>query len=155
MAHGFVYILINPAMPGLLKIGKTTGSSEARAAELSAVTGLPAPFVVAYEWNTIDCDTAESHIHERLATRRYSKDREFFSLPLKEAIEIVSSVCQQFPSPIANQRPKYRLDSRAGIASVAFSCQNCHQKYSVSIRFPEKEVTCPNCHTKQPHLGWW
>src|SRR3954466_7359261 len=53
---GFVYILINPSLPGLVKIGKTTRSSESRAMELSAPTGLPTPFIVAFDEEFDDCD---------------------------------------------------------------------------------------------------
>jgi hypothetical protein len=45
---GFIYILINPSMAGLVKIGKTTRDPEARAKELSQATGVPTPFYVAY-----------------------------------------------------------------------------------------------------------
>ena len=36
---GFVYILINPSLGGLLKIGKTDHTPEERAKELSMATG--------------------------------------------------------------------------------------------------------------------
>lgn len=45
-APSFVYMLRNSAMPGLLKVGFTTGTPEVRAAELSAATGVPTPFQV-------------------------------------------------------------------------------------------------------------
>lgn len=41
---GIVYVLTNPAMPGLVKIGKTArGSVDARLVELYS-TGVPVPF---------------------------------------------------------------------------------------------------------------
>ena len=49
MAQGFVYILVNPAFPGYIKVGKTTKTPEERAKELSAATGVPTPFIVAYD----------------------------------------------------------------------------------------------------------
>ena len=180
MANGFVYILINPAMPGLLKIGKTTGSPEARAAELSAVTGLPTPFVVACEWNTFDCDAAESQVHARLEASRYNKDREFFRLPLKEAIKIASEICQQFETRHVDQgakpsgpsgrpatpsgkpatpsgKPPARLFrtylTRTYPAKV--SCRNCQRTYSVTMKYPEQEVVCPHCHNRQLHPVTW
>src|SRR5437667_5955882 len=43
--HGFIYILSNPAMPDLVKIGATCGPVEKRAAEL-ATTGVPEVFKI-------------------------------------------------------------------------------------------------------------
>jgi hypothetical protein len=48
MASGYVYILVNHSMVGLLKIGRTVRDSRARARELST-TGVPTPFQVAFE----------------------------------------------------------------------------------------------------------
>lgn len=43
-SHGIVYVLTNPAMPGLVKIGMTTRSDiDARMKELYS-TGVPVPF---------------------------------------------------------------------------------------------------------------
>jgi hypothetical protein len=47
-AGGYVYIMANSAMPGIVKIGSTKLTPEARARQLST-TGVPAPFqVIAY-----------------------------------------------------------------------------------------------------------
>ena len=45
---GFVYVLSNPRIPGLLKIGYTERSVKDRAAEVSSGTGIPEPFVVGH-----------------------------------------------------------------------------------------------------------
>jgi hypothetical protein len=91
MAQGFVYILINPALPGYIKVGKTTKTPEERAKQLSAATGVPTPFVVAYDAPFADCDRAEVYIHTLLETRGISRtpDREFFAVNLREAISLV------------------------------------------------------------------
>lgn len=44
---GIVYVLSNEAMPGLIKIGRTSGEGVGRrVAELSRSTGVPLPFKV-------------------------------------------------------------------------------------------------------------
>lgn len=149
MARGFVYVLINPAMPGLLKIGRTAGTSEDRAAELSAVTGLPTPFVVACEWYTSDCDTAEAQVHKRLDAQRYSNDREFFRLPLKDAIRIISGICAEFesrPDDLETTARSYRPNLE--FFSVSFQCEKCRQKYAVRVG-QHQDVFCPNCNSPQ------
>lgn len=85
---GFVYILSNPSMTGLLKIGFTTGSPEGRAAELSAVTGVPKPFRV--EWAhpvTGNPRAVEQRTHAQLSHLREGK--EFFRVTVNEAKAIV------------------------------------------------------------------
>jgi TPR repeat protein len=85
---GFVYILINPALAGCLKIGRTTRNPGARAQELSMATGVPMPFVLAYDLAFSDCDRAEQFVHAYLEGQgfRLSDNREFFTTSLKEAI---------------------------------------------------------------------
>ena len=93
----YVYILINPSLTGLLKIGRTNRSPEERAIELSKGTNMPTPFVVAYEEKVPDSKIAEKLVHDELAQQgfRVSDSREFFSIPLKIAIQVVSRVAQQ------------------------------------------------------------
>lgn len=88
---GSVYVLFNPSMPNLVKIGQTKRSPEERAKEISSSTGVPVPFVVAYEASFHDCREAEHYIHQLLEAKGYriSPTREFFELPLKDAIDAV------------------------------------------------------------------
>lgn len=95
--RGYIYIAINASIPGYVKIGRTVRTPDARAAEFSASTGVPTPFLIAYYAPVSDCVTAERQIHQQLATSRVSPNREFFVSPVHEAIEVVSKVAQQFP----------------------------------------------------------
>lgn len=94
--RGFVYILINPAFAGFVKVGKTTKEPEVRARELSAGSGVPAPYAVAWDALVTDCDRVEKLIHQQLAHVRSRNDREFFAIPLKNAITIASSIVAPF-----------------------------------------------------------
>lgn len=91
MAEGFVYVLMNPAFPGYIKVGKTTKAPVDRAKELSAATGVPTPFVVAYDAFFADCDRAEQYVHSALEARGIARtpDREFFATNLREVIAVV------------------------------------------------------------------
>lgn len=94
MAAGHVYILVNASNPGLLKIGKTERTPEDRARELSTGSGVPSPFMVAYSEDVPDCAKAERLIHKRLDKFRPNKNREFFQLPLKDAISELSRIAE-------------------------------------------------------------
>lgn len=79
MSKGYVYILKNPSMPGLLKIGKTTRSVKQRCHELWQ-TGVPTPFEVVDECYSPNCHELERWMHEWLSKWRVSPDREFFAV---------------------------------------------------------------------------
>jgi len=88
---GYVYVLINPSMEGLVKIGKTTQDPTGRAKELSAATGVPTPFIVVFDAYFEDCSQAEEYVQARLEQKNYrvSSSREFFTAPVNEAVKAV------------------------------------------------------------------
>ena len=88
-AIGYVYILENEAMPGLIKIGKTSRDSTERARELSATTGVPTPFKVAFELSSADYGKLEKEMHNELADHRVASNREFFKYPIDKAITLL------------------------------------------------------------------
>ena len=81
---GFVYILSNHSMPGLLKIGSTEKLPTERAAQLFS-TGVPEPFKVEFAVWCENHQQAELDIHEELKANRPSI-REFFSVSKQDAI---------------------------------------------------------------------
>jgi hypothetical protein len=93
--EGYVYILTNSALKAdYLKIGMTTRTSEERADEISRGTGVVCPYQVAYEEQVSDCKAVERVLHQLLADHRVQSSREFFYLPLKDAIKIVRQVAK-------------------------------------------------------------
>ncbi|AHJ14177.1 GIY-YIG nuclease family protein [Sulfurospirillum multivorans] len=88
MDSGYVYILINQSMPGLIKVGKTKRDSRSRARELYS-TGIPTPFQVAFEIFCDDYELVEKKIHEKLADFRVNNNREFFKFPIDKAISLL------------------------------------------------------------------
>lgn len=113
---GYVYVLINPSLPDCVKIGKTTRDTATRAAELSAATGVPTPFIVVYEAYFQDCDCAESFIHAHLESKdvRLAQNREFFSITPSDAINAViyahSHLNQGESSDNSTRKTKYSDD---------------------------------------------
>jgi len=76
----FVYILINEAMPGLVKIGRTTTSVKQRISELNQPAGIPLPFTCYYAARVEDCVRVEKKLHEAFGDHRVRDRREFFRL---------------------------------------------------------------------------
>jgi len=96
--HGYVYVLMNPSMEGMVKIGKTQREPEKRAKELSSTTGVPTPFVVVYESYFESCSEAEDFVHTSLGVKghRVSENREFFEIPTKVAIDALMEASKHF-----------------------------------------------------------
>ena len=67
---GWVYVLTNPCLPGLVKIGQTGNTAERRAAQLKREYGVPVPFGVASRHATPDREAVEFIAHEMLKNCR-------------------------------------------------------------------------------------
>jgi hypothetical protein len=93
---GYIYILSNPAMKGLLKIGFSTRSVQERIAELNSATGVPMPFQIEASFVSDDPEAHEQQIHSQLAEYRV-KGKEFFDVPLSKALKVIESVCKKRP----------------------------------------------------------
>jgi hypothetical protein len=81
---GYVYILVNRAMPGMVKIGSTKLPPEERARQLST-TGVPAPFQVIAFHEFEDELRAERELHALFSQHRVHSRREFFDISIEEA----------------------------------------------------------------------
>lgn len=92
MAKGFVYVLRNEAMPGLLKIGHSVKVPTERKGELFT-TGVPEPFNIAYYCLVENVKQIEAAAHRTLSEFRYRKDREFFQVELNTAIQAITAWC--------------------------------------------------------------
>jgi T5orf172 domain len=79
-----VYILINEAMPGLIKIGRTNVDLATRIKGLYS-TGVPLPFELFYACEVTNADFVESNLHEAFGDHRVSKGREFFRIAPERA----------------------------------------------------------------------
>ena len=77
--------MINPAMRGLVKIGLTERTPVDRAKDLRG-TAVPDDFIVVYDELVTDCEFVEKRLHARFEDYRYQPNREFFQIPIREAI---------------------------------------------------------------------
>lgn len=75
-----IYILINEAMPGYVKIGKTSTSLEQRIRELSTSTSIPLPFTCFYACTVKDSAFVEHQLHDAFDDARINPKREFFQI---------------------------------------------------------------------------
>lgn len=88
VTEGFIYLLSNPLMPGIYKIGFTAANPDKRRDEVTAHYKLPVPFYLLGYWRTKDPYIVEQRIHTALS--EYRRPGEFFEVDLlvaREAIE--------------------------------------------------------------------
>lgn len=85
--NSWVYILSNPSLPGMLKIGYTNLTPDKRANQISSSTGVPTPFKVEFAFNCFDGYLLEADLHRELKSFRVNNGREFFSIDLEIAKE--------------------------------------------------------------------
>lgn len=104
---GFVYILSNPAMPKLVKIGHTLGSLKARVSQLSAGTGIPKPFEVEAYFLSERPKDEETRIHISLRDKRH-KGREFFTISIPEAIRESEKIVGRSPQYVRSLNGSFK-----------------------------------------------
>ena len=91
MEYGIVYLLTNPVMPGLVKIGMTTQKEiEQRMKELYT-TGVPLPFECQFACKVkkSDCAKIEKALHTAFGPQRINANREFFRIQVEQAKAIL------------------------------------------------------------------
>ena len=78
---GIVYAMSNPAMPGIVKIDKTSREIDCRFNDLHS-TGVPLPFECDYAALVEDEGKIERVFHNAFAPYRVNTRREFFKIDL-------------------------------------------------------------------------
>ena len=86
-----IYILSNPTMPGIIKIGHTSNLEE-RVKRLSSPSGVPVPFKVYYACTVEDCKKVEKGIHDGFGDHRINPKREFFRVNPERVLAILKLV---------------------------------------------------------------
>ena len=85
---GIVYVITNPEMPGLVKIGHTSQTIEQRLRDLDK-TGVPVPFECVAAWEFEDASGVEGTLHQAFADRRVRRSREFFRVSPGQPIAVL------------------------------------------------------------------
>lgn len=95
-SKGFIYVLSNPSMDGIYKIGMTVRDVEQRVKELSKSTSIPTPFNIEIVFHSDAPYEDEQRIHSLLSKFRISDSREFFKCELREIVNICREITQSF-----------------------------------------------------------
>lgn len=83
---GILYVLTNPFMPGLVKIGCTTGPLEDRIKDLSSFTSVPVAFQCHFAARVNNLAAKEKTLHQLFSDKRVNPKREFFQVPPEKVV---------------------------------------------------------------------
>jgi len=167
--RGWVYVITNKAMPGLVKVGYTLKDPNLRAKELDS-TGMPHPYVVEYEALVEDPYETEQLVHSRLSHALEAKEwfRCAVSVAVAELQAVVGSavfferVHAARGSALAAEDPRSppsitaEVDSSAESAraertpprptgTYAGECWYCGDHFSATLTPQDNWVRCPEC----------
>ncbi|MBL7913982.1 MAG: GIY-YIG nuclease family protein [Bacteroidia bacterium] len=101
--EGIIYLLSNPVMPGIIKIGRTYKEDvKVRMKELYS-SGVPLPFDCEYAATVRNIDLVEKALHTAFSPNRLNPKREFFEIEANQAIAIIKLLEIQNVSPLVEQ----------------------------------------------------
>lgn len=114
-----VYVLTNPAMPGLVKIGRTSqDDANSRIAQLYT-TGVPFPFKLEFACRVANPDEVEQALHQAFAPNRVNPKREFFEIDASQAIAILKLLHTEDATDVVESQPS-QVDEQDELAAKQY-----------------------------------
>jgi len=168
--RGWVYIITNKSMPGLVKIGYSTKDPKLRAEELNH-TGSPHPYTAVYDALVMHPYQIEQQVHKLLIDKKEGK--EWFRCSISEAISAIKITsnnslilerdeaehCDSIQNEVNNDSPNQidhlqnfidRIKSTGPYKQRYIYCPYCNDKNAVP---PNGTIilTCPSCKKQSSH----
>jgi len=115
--QGIVYILTNPAIPNMIKIGMTSQEDvKIRMAQLYN-SGVPLPFECVYAARVSNFEKVEKALHIAFGPDRVNPRREFFTIEPAQAIAIIKLMEIEDVTPqVVNEKEEVdEVDREAGV----------------------------------------
>ena len=101
----YVYVLVNPSIPGICKIGYTTKTVYERCRQLNSAPGVINPWypVFAYKCPSGPMLEREVHTHLEKMGKRVNLKREGFEIESIEAIKIIETLGEKYKNTTENE----------------------------------------------------
>ena len=171
--RGWVYVITNQAI-GSVKIGYTMKDPVLRARQLNN-SGVPHPYVLAYDALVTDPKNVERQVHKKLLSRRDGK--EWFKCSVQEAVAVIREtvgdrVLMQTRHTVnihtwrdatgTEKNPADAASERSDSAAIqtgqkvratgTFSgrCAHCNVPFSVTLTRSDETARCPHCYRETP-----
>ncbi|MGZ9712095.1 GIY-YIG nuclease family protein [Glaciimonas sp. GNP009] len=130
-SNQIVYVLTNPAMVGLVKIGKTSQFEvEERMKQLYG-TGVPVPFECAFACQVKDASEVEKALHYAFGKTRINPSREFFRIEPDRVIAVlkllkVDDITVQFEQQLTKELDAVDKQSGQNLKNTKRPFMNFH-----------------------------
>jgi T5orf172 domain len=164
--RGWVYVITNETMPGVVKVGHTLKDPDLRASELSH-TGSAGPYLVEYEVMVRDPRNVEQRAH--LALKGVLQHKEWFRCSVGHAVEVIrrivgnNIILEDFRTELTSSDSKMNEGSSerespmaatmpnttAGVPQVGTyggNCKHCGKSFKVTLTRGESAARCPRCY---------
>ena len=94
----YIYILVNPSIPGICKIGYTTTTVFDRVKQINSATGVITPWYPVFSYKCPNGRMLEQEIHEELALTgmRVNDKREGFAIDTDSARAIIEKLGKKY-----------------------------------------------------------
>jgi len=135
MSLGIIYVISNPAMPGIVKIGITNRDDiEQRLRELFT-TSLPVPFECEYACKVTDVAKVEKALHIAFQNSRVNPQREFFKIEPEQAIAVLKLLAVEDITPEVVKEYEHDLNPADAAAG-----QKLKQQRRPPLNFKEMNI---------------
>lgn len=94
----YVYVLVNPGMPGVCKIGYTTKTVYERCRQINSAPGVITPWYPVYAYKCPSGPLLEKEVHNYLEKlgKRVNLKREGFEIESTEAIKVIEEIGKKY-----------------------------------------------------------
>ena len=130
---GVVYLLTNEAMPGLVKIGKTTNEDPQVRMGSLYTTGVPVPFECALAMKVKDPTSVERALHIAFGPNRVNPRREFFRIDPEQSAAVLQLLGTENVTPQVNEESN-------GISDAERNASKALRKRRPNLNFSEMGV---------------
>ena len=134
---GIVYLLINEAMPGLVKIGKTTRNDPQLRVDELYNSSIPVPFECVLAMRVDDPSSVELALHTAFGPQRVNPRREFFKIDSEQAVAILRIIGSEDVTPAVNA-------TNNTISEIERATSEGLRKRRPNLNFSEMGIT-PGC----------
>jgi hypothetical protein len=150
--QGIVYVLTNPSMPGMVKIGMTVRSEMDKRLKELYTTGVPLPFECKYACRVknSECAKIEKALHTAFAPQRVNASREFFRIAPEQAIaileifqngDITEEVTQEIENDLTPEDKAAQEKSKTKRPPIHFLDMGLHEG-DVLVYKSDESITC-------------